>query len=564
MAYNPVDVELLKDRVDIVDTIGRHVELKKSGSNWVGLCPFHKEKTPSFNVSPSRNMWKCYGCNEGGDVISFLMKIRNLTFLEVIEELADENGISLKLTGDASGALKRKSGIYSLLEAVQEFFAASFTGPGGREARAYLEKRGINENLLRIGIGYAPGGNTLLSHLRSRGYSVSAMEEAGVVRSGTDRHYDRFRNRLTFPIHDRRGRIVSFGARALDDSNPKYLNGPETDVYSKGSFLYGYARAQKHARAQGRVILVEGYFDHARLLACGFGETVATSGTALTEKQARNLTGMADSVLICYDGDGAGSKAAVKAAETVLSQKGYPRLIKLPPGCDPDDFVRENGPDQFEKLLENPLDPISFCISLMNGRPLEGAARSRTARRMLQVASAATDPLVEEDLRRKVEEYTGYSRTALLKASEDLRPGKAPLRRQHPDELSPGDRAVLRAATAGGRLDRDLIRFLHPGDMSSPMGEAILKELRRQLDMGYSTLVFGELEDSISGLCADISGSLDSVTSNDVQRLKRTIEKNRREKPRRRELISRLQNAGPGERAVILEELNDFGGFHDR
>ncbi len=564
MAYNPVDVELLRDRVDILDTVRRYVDLKKSGSNWVGLCPFHREKSPSFNVNPSRNMWKCFGCHEGGDVFKFLMMIRNLTFPEVLEELAEENGITLKVTGDVSGAVKRRSGIYTLLEAVQEFFSRSFAGAPGREARAYLENRDIDENLLRIGIGYAPGGNALLPHLRSLGYSVSSMEEAGVVSTGANGHYDRFRNRLTFPIHDRRGRIVSFGARALDDTNPKYLNGPETDVYRKGSFLYGYARAQKHARTQGRVILVEGYFDHARLLASGFEETVATSGTALTERQARNLTGMADTVLICYDGDAAGSKAAVKAAETILAQKGYPRLIKLPGGCDPDDFVRERGPNQFEKLLETPLDPISFCISLMKGRPLEGAARTRTARRMLQVASAASDPLTEEDLRRKVEEYTGYSRTALLKASEDLRREDAPRRSKAMEELSPGDRAVLRAATAAGRLDRDLIRFLHSADMSSQLGVTILKELVRQLDMGYSTLVFGELEDSISGLCADIAGSLDSVTTNDIKRLKRTIEKNRREKPRRRELIGRLRGAEPGERAAILEELNDFGGFHDR
>lgn len=567
MAFNPVDVELVKDSTDIVAVIGRYVELKRAGSSWKGLCPFHREKTPSFNVSPDRGTWKCFGCGKGGDVIRFLEDIRNLSFLEVVQELAEENGITLKITSDGGESAQRKTSLYKLLEDTQKFFSVEFGKPHGKAARSYLRSRKIDEALVRLGIGYAPGGNALLEHLEEKGYSISAMEEARVVSNSGRGPYDFFRNRLTFPIRDRRGRVVSFGARALDDSEPKYLNGQDSAVYSKGTFLYGYSRAQKHARNQGRVILVEGYFDHARLLSEGFEEAVATSGTALTEKQARNLMGMADRILICYDGDSPGSKAAVKAAEIILSQGGFPGIVKLPEGMDPDDMILNRGRNEFEILLENAMDPVSFGISLLGGNPGSGAGRVRKAHRLLQVAMSASDPLVEEELRKKVEEFTGYSRTALLRASEAAEPSEMKRRVSVSDsqgELSCGDRALLRAATAGGKLDRDLLRFLCREDMESVQGRQILEELQDQIEKGYSSLMFGELSENSAGICADISGYLPSVTTADIQRLKLGVERNRREKPRRRELLRELREADPERRAVILEDLTDGGGLHER
>lgn len=563
MGYNPVDIELLKDSVDTVSVIGQYVELKRAGSSWKGLCPFHREKTPSFFVFPERGTWKCFGCDSGGDIISFLGRYKGLDFIEVVEELAEQAGVKLKIAG---GRERRelRSPIYALLEEAQRFFTESFRGHEGREAREYLQNRKIDENLLRIGIGHAPGGNALLARLQEKGYSVSSMVEAGVVKSGESGPYDFFRNRLTFPIRDRRGRVVSFGGRTLDNARAKYLNGPETAVYTKGSFLYGYSRAQKHAREQKRVILVEGYFDHARLLSEGFHETVAASGTAFTERQARNLMGMAERTLICYDGDAAGNKASVKVSEVIMSQGGFPEIVKVPGGMDPDDFILKNGPAEFEKLLENAMDPVSFCVSLLGGSAMSGSGRVAVARRLLEVASSASSPLVEEDLLEKVERHTGFSRTALIKASAP----KEPLYRAAADtggrNLTSGDKTLLRAATAGGRLDRGLIRFLQPGDMLSATGREILAELKEQLDAGYATVMLGEMDTVMAGLCADISGFLEFTTTEEISRLKRSVERSRRELPRRKRLLEELATADPVRTAEILEDLGDGGGMDAR
>ncbi len=567
MAFNPIDVETIKDSTDIVLVIGRYVNLKRSGSSWKGLCPFHRDKTASFFVSPSRNTWKCFGCGEGGDVISFLMKIRNLGFLEVVEELAEENGIEIKRSGTGTASAGTSRGLFEVVAEAQEFYKKCFHEPDGKQAREYLQQRAINDDVLEIGIGYAPGGNSLLAHLRNRNYSVSVMSEAGLVITDRGDPYDRFRKRLTFPIRDRRGRVVSFGARGFGDAVPKYLNGPETSIYKKGSFLYGYSTAQKGARESDMAILVEGYFDHARLISIGFTGTVATSGTALTEKQARNLKGMSDNIYICYDGDSAGSKAAVKAAEILLSQGAYPLIVRLPEGLDPDDFVRAKGKEAFEQLLSSAPDPVSFCISLLGGEIPDGPGRIQVARRLLEVVASSSDPLIEEDLQRKVEKFTGYSRTALAKSGEAIRDSRIPSvhrSRRSKGEIGSGDRGILRAITAGGLLDRELIRFLRDEDMKSERAVLILSAFRKQIDLGYSTLVFGELPEDIAGDCADIVGVLESVTSQEISSLKMDIERKRREIPRRRELRRGLSTADSEERAMTLEELADGGAIHER
>ena len=567
MAFNPIDVEMVKDSTDIISTIQRYVELKRSGSSWKGLCPFHREKTPSFFVFPGRSTWKCFGCGEGGDVISFLMKHRNLTFLEVVEELADENGISIERSGTGTVSAGVSTGLFEVVAEAQEFYRNCFREPAGKKAREYLRQRSIDEDVLEIGIGYAPGENSLLAHLRSRNYSVSVMSEAGLVITDRGDPYDRFRKRLTFPIRDRRGRVVSFGARGFGDAVPKYLNGPETSIYRKGTFLYGYSTAQKGARDTGKVILVEGYFDHARLISIALTGTVATSGTALTEKQARNLKGMSDNIYICYDGDSAGNKAAVKAAETLLAQGAYPSIVRLPGGMDPDDFVREKGKEAFKQLVTSALDPVSFCISLLGGKIPEGPGRIQVARRLLEVVASSSNPLVEEDLQRKVERFTGYSRTALAKSGEAIRDSKMPSvhrGRRSKGEIGSGDRGILRAITAGGLLDRELIKFLRDEDMTSERAVTILKAFRKQIDQGYSTLIFGELPEEIASDCADIVGILESVTSLEISTLKTDIERKRREIPRRRELRRGLAGADSEEKAITLEELADGGAIHER
>jgi DNA primase len=565
MSPKSIDVELVKNSTDLVSVVQQYVQLKRSGSSWKGLCPFHKEKTPSFYVSPVRGSWKCFGCGRGGDVISFLMEMRNLSFLEVLEELAEASGITFDRSGMERASTGASRGLYGVIAEAQKYYRKCFDGPQGKQARNYLEEREFSGNIAGVEIGYAPGGNTLLEYLRTRGFSVSVMADAGLVITDRGEPYDRFRKRITFPIRDRRGRVVSFGARGFGDAVPKYLNGPETAVYRKGSFLYGYSNAQKGARESGNAILVEGYFDHARLVSSGFTQTVATSGTALTEKQARNLRGMADNIFVCYDGDSAGSKAAVRAAEVLLAQGAYPLLVKLPEGEDPDDFIRKKGSEAFNQLLSSACDPVTFCVSLAGGRVPEGPARIKFAQRLLEVAVASSNPLVEEELQRKVEKVTGYSRTALSRTANTIRDSKVfsmPVRNK--DEMGSGDRSILKAVTAGGFLDRELIRFLRNDDFTSEISVKIITAFREQLEKGYSSVVYGELPGDILHECVDITGAIEFVTSGEIDKLRRDIERKRREIPRLRGLQKSLSSSDPETKAIALEELADGRVLHER
>ncbi len=562
----PMEIEQVKDSTDIVSVIGQFVELKRSGSSWKGLCPFHREKTPSFHVSPAKGYWKCYGCGAGGDVIAFLMDIQNLSFVEVIQALAEQNGITLDNTHNSSFSKPVSTGLYEAVEEAQKFYKKCFGEPAGASARKYLHQRGIDDEKLQIGIGYAPGGNALLSHLQKLGYSTSVLVEAGLVINKDDsRPYDRFRDRLTFPIKDRRGRVVSFGARALGDGTPKYLNGPETAIYKKGTFLYGFSDAQREARDSGIAILVEGYFDHARLLSVGIKSVVATSGTAFTEKQARNFTSMADNIVICYDGDKAGSKAAVKAAEVILGQGGSPRIIRIPDKMDPDDYIAKFGVEAFRILLNSPHDPISFCIQLLGGHLPEGPKRSQITERLLQVVSSSTNPLTEEDLIKKVEKFTGYSRTALQKMEEVIVDSKKPAKFNSQfsiTNIDNGDKAILKIATVAGRYDISFIRFLKNEDMKSETGLALLIAFKAQIEEGYSEVLLAGLEETSRKLCLDIVGNIDTITSSEVTKVRMRIEKNRI-KIRRKMLKNRLSEDTPEQKAMDLEELADGGVLHD-
>ncbi|MCD6589441.1 MAG: DNA primase [Candidatus Fermentibacteraceae bacterium] len=561
MSYDGSEVELVKNSTDIVSVIQQYVELKRAGNSWKGLCPFHKEKTPSFIVFPATGTYKCFGCGAGGDVFSFLMAEKNLEFPEVLEELAEAAGITLK-KGSGGGRVSAglSKGLFEVVAEAQEFFRKCFAGTDGNTARDYLKSRDIDPEETGIGIGYAPGGNALLKHLRRLNYSVSVIGDAGLVITDRGEPYDRFRERLTFPIHDRRGRVVSFGARSMGDAVPKYLNGPETVIYRKGSFLYGYSSAQEKARQSKIAILVEGYFDHARLVSVGFSETVATSGTALTEKQARNLMGMAEKHYICYDGDSAGRKAAVKAAEILLAQGAYPLVVRLPDGMDPDDFVKNRGREAFEELLRSAYDPVSFCVSLIDGKLTEGPDRIRLAERLLEVAVSSSNPLVEEELQKKVEESTGYSREALTKKSNEIRSFEEHTRyvRNKAGNIGSGDIIVLKVATAGGVYNTDFLDFLMAGDLTTELAVRLLSVFRGQIARGFSSVVPGELPEDLSALCADIAGALQDVTPQEIQKLKKDIIRKRRELPRLRELQEDLAGSDPERKAIALEEFADM------
>jgi DNA primase len=352
-------VEEVRRTADIVRLISDHVALKKVGASWKGLCPFHQEKTPSFNVRSEPPVFHCFGCGEGGDVFKFVMLHERVGFPDAIESVARRFGVPVpEQRWEAGPGRKERDELLALVEAAAEHFARNFWSAPGARAREYLLGRGFKkETLERIRAGAAPDSWSDLHDALKRRFPVSALVAAGLVLERQDKsgHYDRFRNRAVFPILNEAGKVVAFGARSLDGSEPKYLNSPETPVYQKSRTLYGLSWARDAARREGRLLLMEGYLDVARALEHGVEEAVATCGTSLTSGHARLLRRFGERVLVSFDQDDAGQKAARKSFE-VLSEEGLRvQVVALPEGHDPDTFLKEFGaPAYRERLAQAP------------------------------------------------------------------------------------------------------------------------------------------------------------------------------------------------------------------
>lgn len=348
-------VEKLVDRADIVDIVSKYVKLRKSGNNYFGLCPFHGEKTPSFSVAPDKQIFHCFGCSEGGGVISFIMKIENLNFQEAVKFLADIYGMDIPQDdNDIQGRNKRER-IFALNKEAARFFNSILNESIGKEAMEYLLKRELShKTITNFGLGFAPSSwNSLVNAMSGKGYTKSELLEAGLaVKNRSGGIYDRFMNRVMFPIIDIRGNVVAFGGRVMDDSLPKYINSSDTPVYNKSYNLFGANIAKKTKRKN--FILAEGYVDVIALHQAGFDNAVASLGTSLTQEQAKLILRFKDEVVICYDSDKAGQKATARAME-ILSKNGISvRILKMPNAKDPDEFIKKNGAESLEKLLEKP------------------------------------------------------------------------------------------------------------------------------------------------------------------------------------------------------------------
>ncbi len=373
----------LKQTVDIVDVVGQYVLLKKTGSNFIGLCPFHTEKTPSFTVSPQKQIFHCFGCGSGGDVFGFIMKQEGLTFPESVRLLANRYSISLPEKKLSPGQKKKQSEKEKILAANQvalNFFLRSLTSDlGSQKARTYLNKRGITDDLReQFKLGYAPAGwDHLQKWLYRYKITPTVAQMAGLVipRKNSNGHYDRFRDRIIFPIFDLGQRVIGFGGRVLDDSMPKYLNSPETPVYHKGRSLYGLPQARRACREKGTVFIVEGYLDMIALFRHGVTNAVATLGTALTQQHVRLLKGFADNMILVYDSDQAGIKAAHRCVDIFWEshidfRKGDvykeshsdTRILVLPEGHDPDSYLGEFGGDAFLNAASKAPGVITFLL----------------------------------------------------------------------------------------------------------------------------------------------------------------------------------------------------------
>jgi DNA primase len=392
----------VRDAADIVEVVGEQVKLRKRGRTWEGLCPFHDEKTPSFSVDPEKGLYYCFGCHQGGDVFKFVMQVERLDFPEAVERLARRFGVQLP-PRSPEARQQRDAGdrLRALLDEAQQFFTRCLAAPEGGPARAELERRGFSDETWReFGFGFAPDDwRRLLEHLTRR-HPESAVADAGLaVRpdSGTS-PYDRFRNRLTFPIHSADGSVIAFGGRILGDGEPKYLNSPESPIFHKRSTLFCLHRARRAIADSATVLVVEGYFDCLSLHRVGLANTVATLGTALTADHARILKrrlGPQGRALLCYDADDAGRRAASTGAQVLLEAGLDVAVLVLPAGMDPDDVVREQGADALRELLDRPTPLLDF---LLHNLPPEPTLRRRAGLQLSSIVCSASDPALRQNL----------------------------------------------------------------------------------------------------------------------------------------------------------------------
>jgi DNA primase len=467
-------IQTLLARVDIVEVIDRFVPLKKAGANYVACCPFHSEKTPSFSVSPTKQFYHCFGCGAHGTAVGFLMEYAGKAFPDAVEELARDVGLEVPRVDRPGEREEREEAkdLNEILLAAAKFYRAQLKD--APRAIAYLKQRGLTgEIAARFGVGYAPDAWQGLQTVFPK-YDDPALDAAGLVINGDGgKRYDRFRDRVMFPIHDSRGRVIGFGGRVLGAGEPKYLNSPETPVFSKGRELYGLFLARNAIRDAGKVVVVEGYMDVVALAQHGVDYAVATLGTATTPTHVQKLFRQTDTVVFCFDGDNAGRKAAWRALENTLPALADGKnavFLFLPDGEDPDDFVRKRGKAAFEGALDAAVPLSEFLLAELAVRHPPASAEGRAAlvaaaRPFLHELHA---PVLAAILRRRLSELSGLPEPELRDLLQ-LPPAKDSGASGTPDRRPPA-RPPMRGATfrANVRRPPSLVRELLAGLMLQP------------------------------------------------------------------------------------------------
>lgn len=535
-------IERIRERVDIVELISSYLPLKRSGGNYQGLCPFHGEKTPSFNVNPARQIFHCFGCGIGGNAVSFVMKMEGLSFPEAVRRLGSRVGIVVEEEEPSADQMQRREQVARLLR-IMEAAATAYErvllketagGPG----RDYLKKRGYASDTAKLfHLGYAPEQSDFLcKELEAAGVNMSDAEELGLVRSGTSRpgRYDLLRNRLIFPIQDERGRIVAFGGRALSDAQPKYLNSPESLLYHKGQILYGLFQAKEAMRRHSEAIIVEGYFDLLALHRAGLTHTVAPCGTALTTEQARLIKRFASRVFLLFDQDSAGQKANQRAMEIFLAEGLSPLLVTLDAGDDPDSYLRKHGAEAMRERLAAAQPALELFIDATlkaSGESIEG--RARGAERVLPLIKLVPSEMERNLYLKALAQRTGIDEQLLLRGRAVAASTAPPARPKVPQlpplprsrERLPGSERVEKAQDLilhlflQGRIDKELIErdgieTLFPDAERQEIVQAALAfsvkgehidttRLLDQLSVGAQSILAGILLKEDRGVVAD-------------------------------------------------------------
>lgn len=451
-------IEQVRDRTDVVEIVGQYVDLKRAGTNYKGLCPFHQERTPSFIVSPERQTFHCFGCGKGGNVFRFLMEMDGVTFPEAVRALADQVGIQIEDTRRADEDQSEQDALFRTNTfAARFYYHQLMKSPAADKARRYLEGRGIpREAWTHFGLGFAPAaGDSLWIDARKR-VPVELLTKLQLVkrRENGEGYYDYFRDRVIFPIIAPGSRVVAFGARSLGDAQPKYLNSPESLIYQKRRALYGLDRAHEAIRKERHAVVVEGYTDLIRLHLSGVNQTIATCGTAMTRDHAARIRRLTRRVLLVPDGDGAGETAAMVSGGLLMVEGVEVGVVPLPQGQDPDSAARSMSPQDFQKLLGRPLEYFEFLDYTIKQRNPGAREREELIRRVLSVFAQTDDPLRADVLIGELAKVFGRNKEDVLEMAGQPR---LPAKGAEPARPTP------RQTSARTELERLVLRLILEG-----------------------------------------------------------------------------------------------------
>ena len=525
MLYDQYFIDDLKDRADLVRIIEPYAPLKKKGANWMACCPFHQEKTPSFSVNPQKGFYKCFGCGKGGNAFTFLMEMEGLNFPEAIQRVAEMTGVPLPEPIDDRQYAQNKQRkeerkhlseqVIELNKIALEFWETELRSKDkkAKAAREYLEQRGISEDIQRqFHIGFSPDTwDSLLNHLKEKGADEKLIEQSGLVsvNEEKDRVFDRFRGRIMFPVLDGNGNPVAFGARAMGDDQPKYLNSPETPAYVKGQHLYGLFQSKEAIRQKKFAILVEGYLDLIALYQFGITNVAASLGTAFTPEQSKLLSRFTKKVVINYDGDLAGIKAARRAIEELLPQDFEIKVLVLPDGQDPDDFVRANGADSYNQARGRALPFLNFAFeAAVRGRSVANPKQKAGAiEDLMPVLSAIKNPIQKRESFDQAMDFFRVDDTGLkrdlwrtVKNGQQASPDtiKREIKRATQAKITVAEQHLLELLVHDAELRQMVLPILEESDYESLASAAIFHAIY-EIDGRGEVLNLGALLDATAG-----------------------------------------------------------------
>lgn len=571
-------LEDILSRVDIVEVIAGYMPLKKAGRNFKASCPFHHEKTPSFMVSPDRQIYHCFGCGESGNAFKFLMRYERLEFPEAVEALAKKAGVALpQASQQESQALNRSAQFYSVNELAALFYENNLHSPAGAKARAYLLKRGIKEETVKcfkLGLAFDKW-DALITYLRAKNFSLSLLEKSGLVlaKDGGG-YYDRFRNRVILPIVDIKSRVLGFGARVLDDTLPKYINSPETPLYVKGRNLFGLNLAKDSIRDVDSVVVVEGYLDFIIPYQAGLKNIVASLGTALTSEQARLLKRYTHNVVMVYDADAAGELATLRSLDIFIEEEMNVRIASLPKGFDPDLYVQKHGIEAFEDKISHSQNLFDYKLEILrsrfNCREIEGKVKIVAA--MLETISKIKNEVLKSEYAKRLSQELDIGEEALLHELRKVNPAKpysgaSEAVSKKALNMNPTEKLLIKLMLEENELIEHIRKNLEPADFQDARASRIVSIMFELMEQGRSVgpaslMSFLEDEDASRAICESMflpedlsTEQKENVVNDCIKRLK--SEKLKTKKQYLHDQIRSAQQLGDEERlSRLMEEFH--------